>query len=98
MEKSELAVGKPETLRILEREKEKAVKRDVEAAIRRSQELRSDFLQLGDKLYREHPEVWGKVKDDWRDTWLPQVAVDVKVTSKLKRTGLIDDPLPIRAP
>ena len=98
MEKSELAVGKPEILTMLEREKEKAVKRDIEAAVRRSQELRSDFLQLGDKLYREHPEVWEKVKDDWRDTWLPRVAVDVKVTSKLERTGLIDDPLPIRAP
>lgn len=85
-------------MRMLEREKEKAVKRDVEAAVRRSRELHSDFLQLGDRLYREHPEVWEKVKDDWRDTWLPRVAVDVKVTSKLERTGLIDDPLPIREP
>jgi spore germination protein KC len=98
VEKSELAVGKPEILTMLEREKEKAVKRDIEAAVRRSQELHSDFLRLGDRLYREHPEVWEKVKDDWRDTWLPRVAVDVKVTSKLERTGLIDDPLPIRAP
>lgn len=85
-------------MRMLEREKEKAVKRDVEAAVRRSRELHSDFLQLGDRLYREHPEVWEKVKDDWRDTWLPRVVVDVKVTSKLERTGLIDEPLPIREP
>lgn len=98
VEKSGLAVGKPETLTMLEREKEKAVKRDVEAAVRRSRELHSDFLQLGDRLYREHPEVWEKVKGDWRDTWLPRVVVDVKVTSKLERTGLIDEPLPIREP
>ncbi len=83
---------------MLEREREKAIKRDVDAAIRKSRELRSDFLCLGDKLYREHPKVWDKVKDDWRDTRLPQLEVDVKVTCTLERTGLIDDPLPVRAP
>lgn len=98
MEKTGLAVGKPETLELLEQEKEKAIKRDVEAALRRSRELRSDFLGLGDKLYREYPEVWEKVKDDWRDVWLPRVAVEVKVTSEITRTGLTLDPLPIKEP
>ena len=96
MEKTGLAVGEAEALELLEREKEKAIKRDVEAAIRRSRELRSDFLGLGDKLYREYPEVWEKVKDDWRDAWLPHVAVEVKVTCEITRTGLILDPLPIK--
>jgi len=96
VEKTGLAVGEAEALELLEREKEKAIKRDVEAAIRRSRELRSDFLGLGDKLYREYPEVWEKVKDDWRDAWLPHVAVEVKVTCEITRTGLILDPLPIK--
>jgi len=98
VEKTGLAVGEAEALELLEREKEKAIKRDVEAAIRRSRELRSDFLGLGDKLYREYPEVWEKVKDDWRDVWLPRVAVEVKVTSEITRTGLTLDPLPIKEP
>ncbi|HHY41048.1 MAG TPA: hypothetical protein GX502_07325 [Syntrophaceticus sp.] len=96
MEETGLAVSEREPLELLEQEKEKAIKRDVEAALRRSKELRSDFLGLGDRLYREYPEVWEKVKDDWRDVWLPRVAVDVKVTSELTRTGLILDPLQIK--
>lgn len=98
MEKEGLAVGKPEVVRMLEREKEKAIRREVEAAIKRSRELRSDFLGLGDTLYREHPDVWERVKDDWRDSWLPRVTVEVKITSKIKRIGLMIDPLPIKAP
>jgi spore germination protein KC len=96
VEKTGLAVGEAETLEMLEQEKEKAIKRDVEAALRRSKELKSDFLGLGDRLYREYPDVWEKVKDNWRDAWLPHVAVDVKVTSEITRTGLILDPLPIK--
>lgn len=83
---------------MLEREKEKAVKREILAAVKRSRELHSDFLGLGDRLYREHPDVWERVKDDWRDVWLSRIAVDVKVTSKLRRLGTIADPIPIRAP
>lgn len=96
MEKIGLAVGESKTLEMLEKEKEKAIRREVEAALRRSRELQSDFLGLGDRLYREHPDVWEKVKDDWRDDWLPNVAVEVKITSELTQTGLVLDPLFIR--
>ncbi len=98
MEKTGLAVGESETLEMLEQEKEKAIRRDVEAALRRSRELKSDFLGLGDRLYREYPDVWEQVKDDWRDDWLPNVVVEVKITSELTRTGLLLDPLPIEEP
>jgi spore germination protein KC len=96
VEKIGLAVGESKTLEMLEKEKEKAIRREVEAALRRSRELQSDFLGLGDRLYREHPDVWEKVKDDWRDDWLPNVAVEVKITSELTQTGLVLDPLSIK--
>lgn len=96
MEKIGLAVGESKTLEMLEKEKEKAIRREVEATLRRSRELQSDFLGLGDRLYREHPDVWEKVKDDWRDDWLPNVAVEVKITSELTQTGLVLDPLSIK--
>ncbi|HBG22248.1 MAG TPA: hypothetical protein DDW83_03205 [Peptococcaceae bacterium] len=96
MEKTGLAVGEPEVLNMLEKEKEKAIRREVEAAVKRSREMQSDFLGLGDKLYREYPDVWEQVKDDWREVWLPRVAVDVKVNSDITHTGLLLDPLPIK--
>lgn len=96
MDDTELAVGEPEVIRMLEQEKEKAIKRDVDAALRQSRELGSDFLALGDKLYRDHPKVWAKVKDDWRDDWLPKIKVDVQVHSRIIRTGLVSNPLPVK--
>lgn len=96
MEKTGIAVGEPDTINMLEKEKEKAIRRDVDAAVRMSRELQSDFLGLGDKLYREYPDVWEEVKDDWREAWLPRIAVDVKVNSNITHTGLVLDPLPIK--
>lgn len=81
---------------MLEREKERAIRREVVAAVKRAQELRSDFLGLGDRLYRERPDVWMEVKDSWNTRWFPHVEVDVKVTCRLKRTGATADPVRIR--
>lgn len=81
---------------MLEKEKEKAIQREVLAAIRRSQELQSDFIGFGDLLYRKYPDTWEKIKSDWRSAWLPGIEVDVKVTSKLERTGNTIDPVPVR--
>ncbi len=82
---------------MLEKEKEKAITREVMAAVRKSKELRSDFLALGDKLYREYPDVWEKVKHNWRDEWLPKVEVRVSVTSKIRRSGATSEPIDVHS-
>lgn len=82
---------------MLEKEKEKAIVREVKAAVNRSKELKSDFLGLGDMIYRDYPEVWEKIKGNWRDEWLPAVDVRVSVTSKIKRTGATAEPLPVHS-
>ncbi len=79
---------------MLEQENEKAIGQEVMGAVSRAQSLQSDFLGLGDRLYRKYPGVWKQVKDNWNTTWLPQVEVDVNVRCKLSHTGTIGDPLP----
>ncbi|HHW40596.1 MAG TPA: hypothetical protein GXX19_05515 [Syntrophomonadaceae bacterium] len=82
---------------MLEKEKEKAITREVMAAVTRSKELKSDFLALGDMLYRQYPEVWEKIKHNWRDEWLPNVEVRVSVTSKMRRSGATSEPIHIHS-
>jgi hypothetical protein len=62
-------------------------------AVSKAQSLQSDFLGLGDRLYRKNPGVWKQVKNDWNTTWLPQVGVDVNVTCELRNTGASAEPL-----
>lgn len=93
VDEERLKVSKPEALTLLEQEKEKAITQEVRGAVNKAQSLQSDFLGLGDRLYRKYPDVWDKVKNDWNTTWLPQVEVDVSVQCELRHTGNLADPL-----
>ncbi|HAA90732.1 MAG: Spore germination protein KC [Thermoanaerobacterales bacterium 50_218] len=92
----ELPVSETGVLRMLEEEKEKAIKQEVLAAWEKAEEMHSDFLGLGECLYRKKPEIWKKVKGDWNDYWLNKISVKVKVNCKLRRTGAVADPVKVR--
>lgn len=82
---------------MLEREKEKAIAREVMTAVNRAKELKSDFLGLGEMIYREYPGVWERIKGEWREKWLPTVDVRVKVCCKIRRSGATVGPLQVRS-
>lgn len=84
---------KPEDTRMLEYEAEKAIRQDVMAAVKKSQELHSDFLGFGEKVYETDPGLWKEIDETWRDEWLPNAQVDISVSCKLKRTGLAAGPV-----
>lgn len=87
-------VDDPATLEMLEREKEEAIRQEVMAAVDRARSLQSDFLRLGDRLYRTQPDTWEKVKSDWNRTWFPRVEVAVNVECRLMHIGNTAEPLP----
>ncbi len=84
---------KPEDVRMLEDEAEKAVRQNVMAAVKKSQEVHSDFLGFGEKIYETDPGLWKEISETWRDEWLPNAQVDISVSCKLKRTGLAAGPV-----
>lgn len=86
-------VNKPEDLRVLEEEGEKAVRQDVLAVVKKSQDVHSDFLGFGEKIYETDPGLWKEIAETWRDEWLPNIQVDISVNCKLKRTGLTAEPV-----
>jgi spore germination protein KC len=87
-------VDDPVTLAMLEREKEEAIRQEVMSAVARAQSLQSDFLRLGDRLYRARPDAWEKFRDDWNEGWFPRVEVEVNVECQLRHIGNTADPLP----
>jgi len=93
VDNEKIAAGSKETIELLEREKEAVIRQEAMGAVTKARSLQSDFLGLGDRLYRQHPGVWKQVRDSWNTAWLPQVAVDVNVTCQLRNTKATNDPL-----
>lgn len=61
------------------------VKSDIEALIKKSQEDGTDILGLKDALYRQHPDVWKKKRND--KMLLSTVNVDTSVDVRFIRFG-----------
>ncbi len=74
--------------RLMNREVARMAQDDIEAVFSKSQELESDFLGLGNLIYRRHPERWRELEDDWRQT-LSEVTLDLEVSAAIRRTGHI---------
>jgi spore germination protein KC len=93
VESPDLAVDKRGTIDLLEQEQANAIQQEVMQAVSKAKTLQSDFLGLGDKLYRQDPGTWEQVKNNWNAAWLPQVEVDVTVDCLLQRTGSAANPV-----
>ncbi|MGD0622095.1 MAG: Ger(x)C family spore germination protein [Thermacetogeniaceae bacterium] len=93
VDNEKIKVGNLDTIELLEQEKQTAIRQEVLGAVSKAKSLQSDFLGLGDRLYRKYPGVWKQVKDNWNTAWLPQVEVDVSVKCKLRNTSATNDPL-----
>lgn len=73
----------------MERRMAEAIKQEIQAAVTKAQELRTDYIGFGTSLYRSNPKLWGQVQDDWQELLLPNMAVEIDVRAKLRRLGLV---------
>lgn len=71
---------------------ENKIKQMVHSPIERTKELQTDVFGFGEKLYKEHPEAWKKIKNDWNDQYYPELDVNVTVNASITRTGLRTNP------
>lgn len=62
--------------------------RQVEAAYQKAQELKSEHLNLGGLIHRQHPEYWEKIKDNWEDEVFPTVPLNANITVIVRRSGM----------
>ncbi|SKA01274.1 Ger(x)C family spore germination protein [Selenihalanaerobacter shriftii] len=77
-----------EKIEMLEDRQAAAIRNEIELAIKRSQELNNDILGFSKAFYRELPQEWKKMQDDW-DEIFPSLKVNIKVTAQIRRYGLI---------
>lgn len=77
---------------------EELINREVERrcllGVRRAQELNSDVLGFGDKVYRKNPKAWRELKDRWGEIF-PTVQVTVKADFRVEHIGLLGKPIVI---
>jgi Ger(x)C family germination protein len=61
----------------------------VYAALKYSQTVKADALDLGDMIYRKNPQYWNKIKDRWEEEILPTVTADVNIKVRIRGSGLL---------
>lgn len=78
----------PENIKKIEERKEKAIKKEVEHIVKKSQDLNTDIFGFGREIYRKYPQMWKNIEKEW-DEIFPTLEVNVIVDAKIRRSGLI---------
>ncbi|QQK75227.1 Ger(x)C family spore germination protein [Salicibibacter cibarius] len=84
-------ITKPASVSRLEAAAEGVVEKKMAAAIEKAQTgVQADIFGFGHVIYREHPDVWKQIEDDW-DNHFVDLPVNLNVDVQLLQTGEIDD-------
>ena len=78
----------PHVMNDIEEELEKELKKEIEDAVLHAQKNKSDIFGFGEVVHQSYPKEWKKIKKDWHDVSFPELEVDVKVDTFIRRTGL----------
>ena len=69
------------------------VKKEIRMALDLAQnDYSSDIFGFGTQVHKYHPQYWKKVKNDWNEVF-SRLPVEIKVDAKVRRTGVIKDPI-----
>lgn len=81
-------ISKPKNILELEEAKKSAIEKDVSLALTKAKEMNADIFGIGEAIHRDYPKEWKKLEQEW-DSIFPNLEIEVRVSSKLRRTGLI---------
>lgn len=79
-------------LETLAKSQDKAIKTEVESALKKAQELNADVFGFGEAVYRKYPNQWKELKDQWSEIF-PNLEVEIEVQSEVYGTGNITKPV-----
>lgn len=80
-----------DSIKYLTDQQEKAIKREVEYAIRQAQKNNTDHFSLISKFNMKYPLMRNYFKENWKDLF-PDIKFDVRIESKIKGSYLINEP------
>ncbi|WP_342575994.1 Ger(x)C family spore germination protein [Solibacillus sp. FSL K6-1781] len=78
----------PKVLLELEKELEEKIKTQLVDTIKRTQQNKTDIFGFGEEVHRTDPKKWKKLKNDWNNTYFPELNIQVKVEAFVRRSGL----------
>lgn len=73
----------------LERRAAQAVRNNIEAALSRSQELKSDIFGFGNLIHRKNPWLWKKIHSRWDEEIFPQLTIDLIIEFDILHSGMV---------
>jgi spore germination protein KC len=89
---TKLRLMDPKVTQMLEQQLKKDINQKIELALNQVQkEMKADIFGFADAFHRAYPAIWKKHKNHW-DEIFPNVEVTVKITSKIRRPGMISQP------
>lgn len=79
---------------------EKAVEREIESNVKEvikvsQKEFKTDFIGFGNKVFQHYNNYWEEINGNW-DKVFSQLPVEISVDVTIRRTGIIEKPIPIR--
>lgn len=95
-EQVNLNLGDPTIITEIESQMQIEIKRRIDAAIRQMRTLQVDPAGLGELVRQHRPALWKRLVKNWRTEELQRVPILVKVSAKVRRTGLSGPPRGIR--
>lgn len=66
------------------------IKGQVQKTINASKIMNTDFLDIGLELYRKHPKIWGKYKENWDVDEYKNLPIQIDVEVIIQNTGMIE--------
>lgn len=86
-------LGKPESIKKINREVEGHIEKLIQSTIKASQDdFESDILGIGSAFHRDEPKYWKSVKKNWNENF-KDVEVSVDVNVKIRRKGNSTQPI-----
>ncbi|MFC6458918.1 Ger(x)C family spore germination protein [Paenibacillus vulneris] len=81
----------PNFIRQVEKSASDDIRRNVETAIKQSQEMGADIFGFGEVINRRYPGEWQQLQDRW-DMIFPSMQVKVEVKVNVRHIGMYNEP------
>ncbi|WP_134117977.1 Ger(x)C family spore germination protein [Orenia marismortui] len=88
-----LDLTKSEDIKKLQKNLAKEIEGNIKTVLwRAQQDYNADIFGYGNAVYRNNPQKWEEIKDQW-DQIFPTIVTDIKVEVTIKRLGMISQPI-----
>lgn len=91
-----MGIAKQDIIQEMEKALQSVIKLYAESVLYQAQKkYKADIFGFGAILHRKEPKIWKQVEKDWYSIY-PDIPVKVTVKAKIRRTGMLAEPLVIK--